>query len=127
MLDELLPRGCTLVTTDREIHWLHSTHTPDEHSGILIIATSNSSRTIRIHDVEQILRQFKSDFLGWYSMSLRNLVVEITEQQVEVWKVVGGIIKRFGWVEFTKAGWQDELRDLMARNAKGGQAISNDG
>jgi hypothetical protein len=126
VLDTILPSGSSLVTTDREIHWRHSTHIPDKHPGILIVASSDSSCTIRIRDVERILRQFKSSFPGWHSTSLQNSILEITEQQAEVCKVTGGIAARIGWVEFAKEGWQDELRGMLSQSAKGQQAIVND-
>ncbi len=122
VLDAILGSNSTLLTTDRTIHCEHNRHIPDAHPGILIIA-SLAPWTLRARDVERILRQFKSAFPNWHTITIRNSVVEITERYAEIWKVVGGTVVRFGRVEFTKDGWQDELRKLLSQNAKGQQTI----
>ena len=118
VLQEVLPTGWTLVTTDREIHLLHSAYIPNRHSGILIIASCESSRTICIRDVMGILRKFKTAFPEWHVASLHNSVVELTEQQAEVWQVVNGVAKRAGLFEFKNPNWQDGLRDLLTKLAQ---------
>ena len=45
VLQDVLSTEWTLVTTDREIHFQHSVYIPNNHSGILIIASSQPSRT----------------------------------------------------------------------------------
>ena len=75
VLQSVLPSEWTLLTTDREIHFQHSEFIPDEHSGILIIATCQSPKTLRIKDVFSILRNFKAAFPDWHAVSPRNSVV----------------------------------------------------
>ena len=94
VLQDVLPSEWTLVTTDREIHFEHAEFIPDEHSGILIIATCLSPKTLGIKDVLTILRNFKAGFPDWHSVSPRNSVIEITEQSAEIWRVVDGVAER---------------------------------
>jgi hypothetical protein len=126
MLGKILVGDCTLLTTDHEIHWENSAHIPDEHPGILIIASS-APWTITDRDIERILRKFKSVFPNWHSISIQNLVVKLTEEDIEIWKVLGGRVVSFGRVEFTRDGWQDKFQDWLSRNARGKQAISDGG
>lgn len=79
VLRNVLPSEWSLVTTDRAIHVEHGRFFPSEHSGILIVATSDSSRTLTIKNVVSILQRFKAAFPDWHEVSLRNSVVEITE------------------------------------------------
>ena len=125
VLQDVLPSDWTLITTDREIHLAHGAFIPNEHSGILIVATCQSSRTLGIKDVFRILRNFKATFPDWPAVSLRNSIVEITEQQAEVWQVVNGNAKRIGFFEFSTAGWQDDIRSLLHENATMGRRIED--
>jgi hypothetical protein len=117
VLRDVLPSEWSLVTTDRVIHLEHSRFFPREHSGVLIVATSESSRTLSIKNVLAILRKFKAAFSDWHEVSLRNSVVEITEQQAEVWRVSNGNAERIGFFEFNTGGWQDSLRSLLQQNS----------
>ena len=117
VLQSVLPSEWTLLTTDREIHFEHSEFIPDEHSGILIIATCQSPKTLRIKDVFSILGNFKAAFPDWHAVSPRNSVIEITEQSAEVWRVASGAAERIGFFEFSAMGWQDGMRRLLEQNA----------
>ena len=126
VLQDVLPSEWSLVTTDREIHFEHGEFIPAEHSGIVIVATCQSPRTLGIKDVISILRKFKAAFPDWHAVSPRNSVMEITEQSAEVWRVVDGIAQRIGLFEFNALGWQDSMRSLLAQNASRNQQIETD-
>jgi hypothetical protein len=64
----------------------------------------------------RILSVFKSQFDGWYTFSLRNLIVEVTECSVEVWKVVQGTLQRLDFISFSQPEWQARLSALIRGN-----------
>ena len=123
VLQDVLPSEWTLVTTDREIHFEHSDSIPNEHSGILIVATCQSPRTLGIKDVLSILRKFKAAFPDWYAVSPRNSVIEITEQHAEVWRVVNGSVDRIGFFAFNTNDWQIGMRSLLQDNVSRSRQI----
>jgi hypothetical protein len=120
VLKRVFPSGRTLLTTDRRIHFEHSAQIPDRHPGILILAKASSLTTMRIADVARILARFKSEFPNWHIASLRNSIVEICESHVEVWRVVHGSVSRDEFLSLDRSGWQEELSDLLERNARAG-------
>jgi len=116
-LPDMLASGGTLLTTDREIHFQHVAHIPSTHSGILIVAKTQSATTIRREDVMRILAQFKSAFPEWHCLSLRNSIVEICETHIQLWWVESG--KRVtAVVRHSDPGWQTDLLGLLQRNAR---------
>jgi hypothetical protein len=119
VLAEVLPSGRTLLTTDREIHTNHLAYIPEMHSGILIVANAPCARSITKRDLMRILSAFKSQFHDWHRLSLRNLIVEITESSVEIWKVVRGTLQRLDFIPFSQPEWQARLLALIGRDSEG--------
>ena len=125
VLQQVLLSGRTLLTNDREIHFSHLSHIPDNHCGILIIARVASPTTIRLTDVMRTLSVFKSQFPQWHDTSLRNSVVEITETFVQVWRIRGGCVTSSCTIQFSQNDWQPTLTKVLKDNASG-KLISND-
>jgi hypothetical protein len=119
VLAEVLPSRCTLLTTDREIHVRHAAHIPEIHSGILIIADTSSPHTLTTRDVMRILSAFKDRFAEWHTVSLHNVVVELTARSVEVWKVVHGAPRRVAFVCLDQPNWQAALSTALTSSAGG--------
>jgi hypothetical protein len=117
VLAEILPSGRTFLTTDRQIHFDHSSSIPDFHSGILIVANTSSPRTITIKEVMRRLSYLKSVFPDWYKVSLRNSIVEIAEKSAIVWRVVSGQVILLKFLDFGQKGWQGILTELLNKNA----------
>lgn len=114
VLAELLPCGCPILTTDREIHFNWSASIPDEHPGILIVANSSPAKTMTRRGVMAILERFKMALPTWQSMAPRNLVVELTDKSVEVWRVRQGQVGRVGFVQLEAADWIGQLSKWLA-------------
>jgi hypothetical protein len=117
VLAEILPSGRTFLTTDRKIHFEHASSIPDYHSGILIIANTISPKTITIKEVMRRLSYLKSIIPDWHSISLRNSIVEIAENNVIVWRVVSGHVVQMKFLDYEQNDWHQILIELLKRNA----------
>jgi len=124
VLAGILPSDRTLVTTDREIHIRHAAHIPEHHSGILIIADTSSPNTLTIRGVMRILSEFKSGFGEWHTVSLHNVVVELTKSSVEVSKVANGVVQRVAFVGLDQPNWLATLLAALGTRA-GGEFLSD--
>lgn len=117
VLGYVLQSGRTLLTNDRRIHLDNLVHVPERHCGILIITKTRSPTTIRIADVMRILSDFKSRFPAWHTTSLRNSIVEISENRVEVWRIDRGeLASRV--VDLNQGGWEHNLSTILNQNAE---------
>ncbi len=113
VLAEILPSGRTLLTADREIHWNHAAHIPQGHSGIIIIAGASPWHSITKRDVMRILAMLKDRLASWHEISLRDLIVEVTDSSVEAWRVVHGAVMRVAFVQFAQPDWQAVLLAVL--------------
>jgi len=118
VLNAVLPRGHTLVTTDRDIHTEYAEHFPTSHAGVVIVATNSVAGTLTTRRVMRILAEFKRSFPDWHRVSLQNSVIEVTEDGVQVWKVAGGRMERSVYLEFRVADWSMSLVRALQQNAQ---------
>lgn len=125
VLGSVLQSGRTLLTNDRRIHLDNLDHIPERHCGILIITKDRPPTTIRIADVVRILSEFKARFPAWHTTSLRNSIVEISENRVEVWRIDRSeLASRV--VDLNEDGWEQSLSTILNQNAQRGGIDSED-
>jgi hypothetical protein len=106
-----------LVTKDRNIAALHAYCIPDGSPGIIIVANAPGiPQTMTIKQVAKILVPFKASFPGWPRTPLRNSVITITQEGVDVRHVIGNRLISDSYLPFD-AGWQAKLTSLLERNA----------
>ena len=72
-----------------------------------------------------VLAIMKSAFPRWHETSLRNSVVEITEEGVQVWKVYRHGLTSLDYIAFALPDWQTSLSRILEQNA-GIDAISDE-
>jgi hypothetical protein len=118
VLNAVLPRGHTLVTTDRHIHTEYPEHFPATHAGVVIVAISSETGTLTTRRMMRILAAFKRIFPDWHRVSLQNSVIEVTEDGVQVWRVAGGRMERSVYLEFRVADWSMSLVRALQQNAQ---------
>jgi hypothetical protein len=113
VLSAAMSSGRTLLTVDRTIHYDHLAYIPNEHPGILILASSLPQRTMTEKIGTRILARFKASFPDWDCVSLRNFVVELSDVGLRIWSVRDGSLSAEGYVPFDETDWQDNVRALL--------------
>jgi len=118
VLDELLIKQNTVVTTDINMVRDHVDHVPDNHPGIIAICNGHANpQTITSSIIKKILFEFKLKFPGWYSANLSNSVAEITPVGIDIFHVERGELIRDQYIAFDQPGWALQVDAILARNA----------
>lgn len=112
VLRELLLQDGTLLTKDRAMPRRWTQHIPDNHPGIVIIATVQPA-TITIKIVKKILGSFKQRFPRWSELSFQNAILEITEIGIEISHKSGETLARKCYVDFEVPGWDSQLTGAL--------------
>jgi hypothetical protein len=121
MLNQLLPKGNPLITTDFALLDEHLNSIPEYHPGIILIANSESvPQTLTIKKVQTILRKFKTKFSQWHQVFWQNSIVCITQDSVNVLHIEAGYLKEDGYLTYQSIDWEKTLEDLLYQNAKRG-------
>ena len=118
VLERLLGGDEILLTTDWALIDEHSRCIPDDNPGIVVVNNTPAEvRTLTQRLVTQILGEFKSGMPEWGGLSVRNSVVRITQECVEVLHVESGRVVRDAYLPFIEGGWAARLSEVLGRNA----------
>jgi len=119
MLNQLLPKGNPLITTDFALLDEHLDSIPEYHPGIILIANSESMpQTLTIKKVQAILKKFKTKFSQWHQVSWQNSIVCITQDSVTILHIEAGHLKEDDYFIYQSLNWDQTLEDALCRNAK---------
>jgi len=124
MLNELLPMGNPLLTTDRALIYEHFDTIPMLHPGIVIISNAETIlRTLTIKQVQIILRKFKSGFRQWHEVSCGNSIIQITQDSISIFHAEDDGLIHDGACYYKKdevSDWRTSVKELLrilCRNA----------
>ena len=117
LLPRFFPGSRIFVTSDKRIVDDNINIWPDLHCGFIIVSDAKRRNTAGFRQFTEAIRQFKSSFPDWHSVSWRNSIVHITQESVAVQRVTGNKISdNQGWY-YSQTGWQNQLREALATNA----------
>ena len=106
--------GRILLTTDGRFHTDNARKITEPHNGIVIVNTS-THKHLTSKMVMSTLAKFKEAFDGWHLISPTNAVLFLTEEWVDLYRIVKGhddFQKRF---IFHESGWQQRLAQTLLR------------
>jgi hypothetical protein len=110
MLNQLLPKGNPLITTDFALLDEHLDSIPEYHPGIILIANSESMpQTLTIKKVQAILKKFKTKFSQWHQVSWQNSIVCITQDSVTILHIEAGHLKEDDYFIYQSLNWDQTL------------------
>lgn len=118
VLDELLIKSNTLVTTDLDMVRDHIDHVPAGHPGVLAICNGHANpQTITSSIIKKLLLEFKTSFPNWNSVSLCNTVAEITPIGLDIFHVEEKELVRDQYLSFEDPDWASLAATILLRNA----------
>jgi hypothetical protein len=118
ILDTVMAGSNPLLTVDAAIAEDHVAHIPDFHPGIVMVVNAPSvPQTMTVSIARRILAAFKQSFSDWHMISLRNSVVQVSQEGVEVSQVIGGALQRSAYLPFSASDWKSQLQALLGANA----------
>jgi DNA-directed RNA polymerase specialized sigma54-like protein len=119
MLNQLLPKGNPLITTDFALLDEHLNSIPEHHPGLILIANSETvPQTLTIKKVQAILRKFKTKFSQWHQVSWQNSILCITQDSVTILHVEAGYLKEDGYLTYQLFDFDKLLKSALCQNAK---------
>lgn len=119
VLTRLLSTDKPLLTTDSRMALDHASAIPLMSSGLVVIHNDKDVRTMTISIAQQVLREFKSAFPEWHTVSWRNSVVTVSSKNIEVSHAIGNTLVRDLFAEFAEPNWQSRVKAVLSQNSLG--------
>ena len=91
MLESLLPKRNTLLTTDTNLIFDFTSFIPSEHAGIIVLGPStNNPNANTLSKILRIFKQYKEKLKNWYKYKYDNFIIKITDMSIQIWHVAAG-------------------------------------
>jgi hypothetical protein len=115
VLKRFMPLDIPLLTTDHSLPEEHTADIPLSHPGIVIVRSSKpwSQRT---QDILDVLEIFKAAVPQWNSLSLRNSIVELWHDHVDVYRAERGRLTKSVQMDFASGTLVDKLLSQLRQN-----------
>jgi len=118
ILATFMPAMSPLLTVDAAIADEHCGDIPDHHPGIVIIANAPTvPQTMTVSIAQRILSRLKKDFREWHRTDLRNSILRVTQDGVEVSRVIDGSLQGRLVISFSELNWTEKLSEVLRENA----------
>jgi len=117
VLPAIVNRGSVLVTEDRRMAEENAEFLSNDHPGLLVVASEESTKTLTGRLVRAILNRLKSVLPNWHSVTMRNSIVEVTQRTVFVYHADRGTIHYDRHMPLDDPKMLEDLVTILNRNA----------